>query len=79
MLEYRVQEYRLDMGVYSKAFIHHVTHEEYNRVNVFQYRQLVIIPENDWYGETLPRTIRSEKEMTEIRRAHESKSWEARA
>lgn len=75
MKTHRVQEYVLDMGVYHKKSIYEITHVDYNKVNVYTCRQLVILPSDDFFGERLPNTIRSSSEMTEIKRAHEPKPW----
>ena len=35
MKAYRVQEYVLDQGVYSKKSIHETSHADYNKTNVY--------------------------------------------
>ena len=50
----RVCIYHYDMGVFRRKWIQSVTSDELAKLQESNYRRVIILPENDWYGETLP-------------------------
>lgn len=55
----RVQLYHMDGGLYRKSYIRHISQEEYEKISHDDRGPKVIrIPPDDWYGKTLPDTLR---------------------
>ena len=55
----RVQLYHMDGGLYRKSYIQHISREEYEKISHDDRGPKVLrIPPDDWYGKTLPDTLR---------------------
>jgi len=60
MEDIRAQLYYLDMGLFRKHCIEHVTREEFSEINKpnGKMKAIKLTPTN-WYGENLPEIIRT--------------------
>ena len=54
----RAQVYYKDMGLLRKAYIQHITKEEFDNMNKCINHKAVELTSDNWYGENLPETIR---------------------
>ena len=54
----RVCIYHYDMGVFRRAWIQSVTPNELEQLQKSDFRRIIILPEDDWYGESSPSVFR---------------------
>lgn len=54
----RICLYHYDMGVFRRAWIQSVTPEELSQLQQDKFRRVIVLPEDDWYGEKAPQIIR---------------------
>lgn len=54
----RVCLYHYDMGNFRRAWIQSVTPEELVQLQQSRFRRVIVLPEDDWYGEKSPQIIR---------------------
>ena len=74
---YRVQEYYYGMGAFHKKCIRdNVSHSNYSNENVYANKQLVILQNDDPFGETLPNTVVTRNEMISLVRNAENQKEE---
>ena len=53
----RICIYHYDMGAFHRRWIQSVTPEELAELRKSEYRRVIVLDENDWYGENLPPRI----------------------
>lgn len=53
----RVCLYNYDMGVFRRAWIQSVTPEELATLQKSKFRRVVVLPDDDWYGEKCPQVM----------------------
>jgi len=54
----RICLYNYDSGVFRRAWIQNVTREELAKLQESEFRRVIILGEDDWYGEKCPPFLR---------------------
>lgn len=50
----RIGIYHYDRGIFRRAWIQSVTPNELAKLQKSEFRRIIVLPEDDWYGESLP-------------------------
>lgn len=53
----RICVYHYDMGIFRRAWIQSVTENELAELQKSNFRRIIILTEDDWYGELLPSVL----------------------